>query len=96
MMNFKEMEYLISAFMAKFIYHLIGSLLPEEGQVPRFAQLYIYDTENEVRNRLNLMQDLDATILQNLQNILNSNPYICIFVKHEIFFSHLIFLMYLW
>ena len=62
------------------VYHLIGSLLPEEGQLPRFAQLYIYDTENEVRNRLNLMQDLDETILQNLQNILtNSNPYIHIF-----------------
>ena len=62
------------------VYHLIGSLLPEEGQVPRFAQLYIYDTENEIRNRLNLMQDLDATILENLQNMLNAvNPYIYVF-----------------
>jgi len=32
-------------------YHLIGSLLPEEGSTPKFAQLYIYDTENEVSNR---------------------------------------------
>ena len=62
------------------IYHLIGPLLPEEGQVPRFAQLYIYDTEHEIRNRLSLMQNLDVTILQNLQNMLNMvNPYIHVF-----------------
>ncbi|PKK66031.1 hypothetical protein RhiirC2_807898, partial [Rhizophagus irregularis] len=60
------------------VYHLIGSLLPEEGQVPKFAQLYIYDTENEIRNRLNIMMhDIDSTILQNLQNMLDPiNPYI--------------------
>jgi hypothetical protein len=33
-------------------YHRIGSLLPREGERPKFAQLYIYDTENEVQNRL--------------------------------------------
>jgi len=32
------------------VYHFIGSLLPNEGQAPKFAQLYIYDTENEMRN----------------------------------------------
>src|SRR5262249_23148295 len=34
------------------IYHFIGSLLPNEGQAPKFAQLYIYDTKNEMKNRL--------------------------------------------
>nr|GEZ78648.1 DNA helicase PIF1, ATP-dependent [Tanacetum cinerariifolium] len=34
------------------IYHWIGSMCPEEGQSPRFLQLYIYDTTNEVKNRL--------------------------------------------
>ena len=33
-------------------YHRLGSLLPNEGQSPKWAQLYIYDTENEIRNRL--------------------------------------------
>ncbi|XP_057415202.1 uncharacterized protein LOC130710064 [Lotus japonicus] len=33
-------------------YHRIGSLLPEEGHPPKFAQLYIYDTQNEVENRI--------------------------------------------
>jgi hypothetical protein len=33
-------------------YHRIGSLIPSDGKPPKFAQLYIYDTENEVANRL--------------------------------------------
>lgn len=33
-------------------YHLIGDLLPTEGSTPKFGQLYIYDTENEVANRI--------------------------------------------
>ena len=31
-------------------YHLQGSLLPQEGDQPKFSQLYIYDTENEENN----------------------------------------------
>jgi len=33
-------------------YHRIGSLLPENGSSPKFAQLYIHDTENETTNRI--------------------------------------------
>jgi len=33
-------------------YHRIGSLLPEAGSNPKFAQLYIYDTKNESTNRM--------------------------------------------
>lgn len=33
-------------------YHLLGSLMPVEGTTPKFAQLYIYDTENEIANRI--------------------------------------------
>ena len=33
-------------------YHRIGSLLPEEGSTPKFTQLYIFDTENEISNRV--------------------------------------------
>jgi len=33
-------------------YHYIGSLLPQDGLKPKFAQLYIYDTENEINNRM--------------------------------------------
>ncbi|GJS36348.1 DNA helicase [Tanacetum coccineum] len=34
------------------IYHWIGSLCPPPEEAPRFLQLYIYDTDNEVENRM--------------------------------------------
>ncbi|GKD34101.1 hypothetical protein Tco_1249610 [Tanacetum coccineum] len=34
------------------IYHWIGSLCLEEGHYSRFLQLYIYDTQAEVANRM--------------------------------------------
>nr|GEX67004.1 DNA helicase [Tanacetum cinerariifolium] len=34
------------------IYHWIGSLCPPVGEAPRFMQLYIYDTDNDVENRM--------------------------------------------
>lgn len=33
-------------------FHQIGSLLPAPGQSPAFAQLYIFDIQNEVTNRI--------------------------------------------
>ncbi|OMO54591.1 hypothetical protein CCACVL1_27724, partial [Corchorus capsularis] len=36
--------------------HLIGRLLPSSGARPKFAQLYIYDTSNEVQNWLGTMR----------------------------------------
>ncbi|XP_017985317.1 PREDICTED: uncharacterized protein LOC18588470 [Theobroma cacao] len=36
-------------------HHKIGSLLPVDGERSKFAQLYIYDTENEVSNRINAL-----------------------------------------
>ncbi|CAH1418620.1 unnamed protein product [Lactuca virosa] len=32
-------------------YHSMGSLLPTGGSRPKFCQLYIYDTDNEISNR---------------------------------------------
>lgn len=34
------------------ISHWVGSLCPKDGDVPRFLQLYVYDTENEITNRM--------------------------------------------
>ena len=34
------------------IYHLMGSLLPVNNDSPKFTQLYICDTENEIHNRM--------------------------------------------
>ncbi len=80
--------------MVKFIILLNLALIPEEGQPPTFSQLYIYDTENEIRNRLNIMHNLDATILRNLQNMLDRvNPYAHIF-RQEISYMMKYLIMY--
>jgi hypothetical protein len=62
------------------VHHRIGTLLPHQGTRPRFAQLYIYDTENEIQNRLNLFESDDNTRVQpdpdtalSLMNMLNEN-----------------------
>ncbi|KAM2373027.1 hypothetical protein ACFX1X_047690 [Malus domestica] len=34
------------------VHHLMDSLLPIEGENPKFAQLYIPDTQNEVNNHI--------------------------------------------
>lgn len=59
-------------------YHHIGTLLPEEGNKPRFAQLYIYDTENEVANRISVSgcsdkTPVDPSIVTDLQNMIDEN-----------------------
>ena len=33
-------------------FHRLGTLLPISGEKPKFAQLYIYDTRNELSNRM--------------------------------------------
>jgi len=45
-------------------YHRIGSLLSEHGSKPKFAQLYIYDIENEMTNRVKHFRSVN--ILTNL------------------------------
>ncbi|XP_070048226.1 uncharacterized protein [Nicotiana tomentosiformis] len=56
-------------------YHHIGSLLPESGKKPQFAQLYIYDTENEIHNRMNslLHEEVDPKIVQGLSEMLDEH-----------------------
>ena len=37
-------------------HHRIGSLLPLPGNQPKFAQLYVYDTDNEITNRMSAVR----------------------------------------
>ncbi len=59
-------------------YHLMGSLFPVDGQRPKFAQLYIYDTENEIDNRMRAiqgngdLQNIDRNIITELIQLFNS------------------------
>ncbi|GJX29833.1 putative reverse transcriptase domain-containing protein [Tanacetum coccineum] len=41
-------------------YHRMGSLLPYEGKPLMFSHLYIYDTENEVKNRIKFARERDG------------------------------------
>lgn len=60
-------------------YHRIGGLIPDKGNQPKFAHLYVHDTDNEVQNRLCSLKEgksaqaLDANIVQNLKVILDEN-----------------------
>ncbi|CAG8810159.1 21578_t:CDS:2, partial [Cetraspora pellucida] len=62
------------------MYHSIGSLFSDNDNRPEITQLYIYDTEHELRNRMNIMPGLDPVILGELQQMLHDlNPYCNIF-----------------
>ncbi|KAI9122975.1 hypothetical protein K1719_005864 [Acacia pycnantha] len=58
-------------------YHHIGSLLPENGAKPVYSQLYIYDTENEVENRISAVSKhlkdstIDPIIVQQIKDMLD-------------------------
>ncbi|GJT53951.1 hypothetical protein Tco_0989005 [Tanacetum coccineum] len=41
--------------------HRMGALLPDEGKPPIFSQLYIYDTENEIENRIKFSNNGEST-----------------------------------
>lgn len=43
-------------------YHLLGSLLPEEGSRLKISQLYIYDTENEIENTIRAVRYYETHI----------------------------------
>ncbi|GKE24487.1 DNA helicase [Tanacetum coccineum] len=60
------------------IYHWIGSLCPEQGHHPRFLQLYIYYTHNEVENRMHHFGEvnegtLNPDIVQGLIHVLDEH-----------------------
>ncbi|GJY57416.1 hypothetical protein Tco_0456531 [Tanacetum coccineum] len=48
-------------------YHLAGPLLPETGKPAKFAQLYIFDTENEIQNRISTVSYGESSSSKNDQ-----------------------------
>lgn len=46
------------------VHHRIGTLLPRRGAMPKFAQLYIHDTNHETQNRLNMFEVDDGVAEQ--------------------------------
>jgi hypothetical protein len=62
------------------LYHRMGSLLPQPGEAPKFAQLYISDPHAELDGRMGYFGDLNRDTLQSLQIMLHAcNPYASIY-----------------
>ncbi|KAG2189700.1 hypothetical protein INT46_006321, partial [Mucor plumbeus] len=58
-------------------YHLVGSAVPQSGERPKFAQIYIYDAAEELSNRHSIASHLSITTLDCLQRLMHrSNPYV--------------------
>ena len=60
-------------------HHQIGSLFPVDGLEPKFAQLYIRDTKNEVKHRIRSVSSdkendgIDPEIVNSLIHMLDEN-----------------------
>ncbi|XP_031091157.1 uncharacterized protein LOC115996159 [Ipomoea triloba] len=58
-------------------FHRIGSLLPTNGVQPKFAQLYIHDTEHEIENRINSVRgendkfNLHVDVVNDIKDVLD-------------------------
>ncbi|XP_057455361.1 uncharacterized protein LOC130746681 isoform X2 [Lotus japonicus] len=60
-------------------YHRIGTLLPQDADTPKFAQLYMYDTHNENDNRMKHFgggstgEKLDISLVDDLKQMMDKN-----------------------
>jgi hypothetical protein len=62
------------------LYHRMGSLLPQPGEVPKFAQLYINDLHTKLHGRMGNFSGLYRDTMQSLQMMLHAcNLYINIY-----------------
>ncbi|CAO3645166.1 unnamed protein product [Mucor hiemalis] len=57
-------------------YHLIGSALPQDGVSPSFAQIYIYDSDQELNYRHSIFPTVNRDTLRELQELMHENPLI--------------------
>lgn len=60
------------------MYHYINDLTPENNQ-PKHLQLYFYDTDHELENRLHNTENLRADIVKILMDVVSVNPYAAFF-----------------
>ena len=58
------------------LYHALSQMQSQHGQSPTFSHIYIYDHEHELDYRMKPFTNLDASLLQELQQMIkNVNPY---------------------
>ena len=70
------------------VYHLIGSIIPTEGESPKFAQIYFIDDRvTELATRSAIVDGLKPDIIRGINHLLReSNHYVEVFkVAKEIF-----------
>ncbi|KAH0633391.1 hypothetical protein KY284_036177 [Solanum tuberosum] len=74
------------------IYHDLQSLIPKDDK-PRYFQLYFYDTDHEVANKMSILQDanLSEEVMKIIRKIMEQNPYANFFtqLKHHSNFQNL-------
>mmetsp|Transcript_13935 Transcript_13935/g.25807 ORF Transcript_13935/g.25807 Transcript_13935/m.25807 type:complete len:491 (-) Transcript_13935:4232-5704(-) len=60
------------------LYHLMGSLLPQDDNAPTFSQIYMYDPDFQVERRQQLMgPTVDPDILRTITDLLHQhNPFV--------------------
>ncbi|XP_072074046.1 uncharacterized protein [Arachis hypogaea] len=59
-------------------YHLMGSLIPPEKNIAKFSQLYVFDTQNEIENRMAAIRgehhkEIHEDIVRELKQMLDDN-----------------------
>ena len=70
------------------VYHLIGSIVPTQGESPKFAQIYFIDNEeSEIATRSAIVDGLKPDIIRGINQLLHErNHYVEVFqVAKEIF-----------
>ena len=62
------------------LYHNHGALIPNDGSEGSYAQLYIYDAEDALNQRVSRNQSLSSNIMSDLQEmLLVHNPFVNIY-----------------
>ncbi|XP_049360644.1 uncharacterized protein LOC125825341 [Solanum verrucosum] len=74
------------------IYHDLPSLISKDERT-RFFQLYFYDTDHEVANRMSILQDanLSEEVMEKIRKIMEQNPHAEFFrqLKHHSSFQNI-------
>lgn len=61
------------------LYHFIDQLVPSNKENPKNLQLYFFDTEHELSNRMCISSKFKKNLIEKLIHILATNPYASFF-----------------
>ena len=72
------------------VYHLIGSIVPAEGESPKFSQMYFIDNQDsEVATRCAIVDGLKPAIIRGINQLLHeSHHYVEVFKVAKEIFEH--------